>query len=325
MANIAGRVYLPPASYDELANFLDHAPTPAVVGFRLSALPLPSEQLPELAQSPLAAFDIAARQTLHKSFTDGSRDIMLQSVAERPLAGWAWEGSLQYEDVYTLDGGNHIYRETCVRVLAREASTGDVDIAIITTQVGDREVADAWLNRMNKGRWLKQPVVMPMTEAERLAAVETILAEFGPRVAKLRSPDVYPGGRGERKGFLGVMRRAAYETGMTDLATIVERMREVDEGTLGALQVFLWERGRQAIIAVELRRRPTESYARLTWRTGKSYDASSLDLTDAIWESATPIDWSVDRKQEHLLSVWAEVLRGLDTARVSAVAAADAS
>jgi len=62
MANIDGRVYLPPASYDELANFLDHAPTPAVVGFRLSALPLPSEQRIVVGESRQHQ-DLRLRQT----------------------------------------------------------------------------------------------------------------------------------------------------------------------------------------------------------------------------------------------------------------------
>jgi hypothetical protein len=55
---------------------------------------------------------------------------------------------------------------------------------------------------------------------------------------------------------------------------------------------------------IELRQRPTESFARLTWRSGRSHDASELDLTDRWWETASPVDWSTERKQLYLLRGW---------------------
>jgi hypothetical protein len=325
MARVAGRVYLPPAAYDELGNFLDHAPAPAVVGFRVSDIPAAATPLPELAPTTLAAFDAAARESMHRRFTDEGRDILLQSIEAEPLAPWQWEGSLHYEDVYTLEGGTHIYRETCVRVLARSAPEGDVEIAIVTTQAGDREAASAWLNRINRGRWLIQPVSLPTGDDDRLRAVESILSEFGGRVQTLKSPDVYAGNGGDREGFLRVLKRAAYETGMTDLKTIAARMQDVDRGTLVALQLFLWERGRRAITSIDLRQRPTESFVRLTWRGGRDFDASTLVLTDHLWDAAVPIDWSAERKREYLLDVWRHVLAGIAAAEANAARTALAS
>jgi hypothetical protein len=324
MARVAGRVYLPPAAYDELGNFLDHAPAPAVVGFRLSDISA-ATSLPELARSTLAAFDAAARETMHRRFTDEGRDILLQSIEPQPLSGWQWEGALHYEDVYTLEGGAHIYRETCVRVLARNAADGDVEIAVVTTQAGDREAAAAWLNRINRGRWLIQPVSLPTGDDDRLRAVEAILAEFGKTLQTLKSPDVYAGKGGDREGFLRVLRRAAYETGMTDLKTIAARMQDVDRGTLGALQLFLWERGRRAITSIDLRQRPSDSFVRLTWRGGRDFDAAALALTDHLWESTVPVDWSAERKREYLLDVWQHILVGIAAAEAAASRAAMAS
>jgi hypothetical protein len=324
IANVAGRVYLPPAAYDELGNFLDHTPTPAVLGFCLSTVPDPSTSLPELAQTALAAFDAAARHSMHRAFDDEGREIVLQSIENEASRGWSWEGSLHYEDVYTLEGGNHIFRETCVRVLARPASDGDVEIAVVTTQAGDREAASAWLNRINRGRWLIQPVSLPTADGGRLSAVEAILGKFGYRLQTLKSPDVYAGGGSDKAGFLKVLKRAAYETGMTDLETIADRMQNVDRGTLGALQLFLWERGRRAITSIELRQRPNESYVRVTWRGGRDYDVSSLDLTDSVWDGATPVDWSAERKREYLLEAWDDVLAGLAGAEAALVHSATA-
>jgi hypothetical protein len=311
IANVAGRVYLPPASYDELGNFLDHTPTPAVLGFRLSAVANPSTPLPELAQTALATFDATARSSMHQAFDDEGREIILQSIEDEASRGWGWEGSLHYEDVYMLEGGNHVFRETCVRILARAALDEDVEIAVVTTQAGDREVASAWLNRINRGRWLIQPLSLPTADAPRLSAVEAILSKFGHRLQTLKSPDVYAGGDSGKEGFLKVLKRAAYETGMTDLETIADRMQNIDRGTLGALQLFLWEGDRRAITSVELRQRPSESYVRLTWRGGRDHDASALELSDVLWEGATPVDWSAERKREYMLEAWDEVIAGL--------------
>jgi hypothetical protein len=325
MASVAGRVYLPPAAYDELGNFLDHAPAPAVVGFRLSDVPTMATPLPELAQTTLAAFDAAARETMHQCFTDQGRDIILQSIEPEPSSAWEWEGSLHYEDVYTLDGGTHIYRETCVRVLARSAEDGDVEIAVVTTQAGDREAAAAWLNRLNRGRWLIQPVSLPTADDDRLRAVKAVLAQFEGRYQTVKSPDVYAGNSGDREGFLRVLKRAPYETGMTDLETITARMQDVDRGTLGALQLFLWERGHRAVTSVDLRQRPTDSFVRLAWRGGRDHDAGTLVLTDHLWDSAVPVDWSAERKREYLLEVWRHVLAGIAAAEAAAVRTAVAS
>lgn len=126
--------------------------------------------------------------------------------------------------------------------------------------------------------------------------------------------------------FAEAMERAPYQTKVTDLDVIVERMQQVDEGFLGTFTAFLWERGRRAVTSVELRQRPQESYARLAWRAGKAYDASSLSFSDDWWEKATPVDWSPEQKQRYLLAVWDEVLTGTDSiwARALAARAADA-
>jgi hypothetical protein len=73
---------------------------------------------------------------------------------------------------------------------------------------------------------------------------------------------------------------------------------------------------------IELRQRPTESFARLTWRSGRSHDASELDLTDRWWETATPVDWSTERKQLYLLRGWQDVLAAVDKAAAAGAEAA---
>lgn len=61
---------------------------------------------------------------------------------------------------------------------------------------------------------------------------------------------------------------------------------------------------------------------RVTWKGGRAHDLSELDLSDRWWDSATPVDWSTDRKQTYLLDVWREVVAAIDDAAASAAAAA---
>jgi hypothetical protein len=142
----------------------------------------------------------------------------------------------------------------------------------------------------------------------------------------MRSPDVYPSGTAERPrtGFLSVLRRAPYETVITDLDTIVERMND-DAGILGSCTLTLWERGEKAVTNVEVRQRPTESYARINWKTGRRHESSESDFLDERWwENATPVDWSAEHKQLYLLRVWQDVINGIDSAASAAAQAATA-
>ena len=145
-ADIAGESYLPPGAYRQLGNFLDQNFSPSVVGFRCTPLPLPSEPLPELALTPYQRFVTAARMTLHQAFTDQGREITLRAAEASDMPGWDSEGELQYEHYYTLDGGQRIPEEACLRLYIR-ARDDEVDVAIVVTQPQDREVAVAWLTR----------------------------------------------------------------------------------------------------------------------------------------------------------------------------------
>jgi hypothetical protein len=325
IARVAEEVYLPPSAYRQLGNFLDQNAAPGVVGFRLSPLPQPSTQLPELGEKPLARFATAASQTLQVNIKDEGRSITLQSAGAAEVAGWDWAGSLHYEHFFTLEGGLRIPDEACVQIFARESAEAEIEIAIVTTQSHDREAAVAWLTRMNKSRWLPQPIVIPQGDPGRLAAIKSILDGFGAdRYLALRSPDVYPSGVAATPPtrFLQVMKRAPYETGLTDLDTVIERMKTVDSGILGSFTCFLWERGRQAVVSIEVRQRPSESYARLTWKSGRAHNDANLELSDQWWDAATPVDWSSEEKQLYLLGVWREMLDGIHAARTSTDAAA---
>jgi hypothetical protein len=259
MANYAADVYLPPGSYNRLGNFLDQNATPAIVGWRLTPSPQRGAEIPDLAQTPLARFAAAAMQTRGREVHDVERRVELQSGGDSDSSHWPWRATLRYETDFTLDGGVRIYDEATVCLFARETDTGDVDVAVVTTQSSDRDAAETWLNQLNRGRWLMQPTVLPTADPGRLHAVRAILDIFGQRHLGLRSPDVYPSGGDKRSRFAGVMERAPYQTKVTDLDVIVERMREVDEGFLGTVTVFVWERGRRAVTSVELRQRPTKA------------------------------------------------------------------
>ena len=142
----------------------------------------------------------------------------------------------------------------------------------------------------------------------------------------MRSPDVYPSGTAERPstGFLAVLRRAPYETAITDLDTIIERMND-DAGILGSCTLTLWERGEKAVTNVEVRQRPNESYARISWKTGRRYEGSENEfLEERWWESANPVDWSAEHKQLYLLRVWQDVINGIDAATSTVADAASA-
>lgn len=312
LANYAADVYLPPSSYHRLGNFLDQNSTPAVIGWRLSALPPRSGTIPDLAQTPIARFSAAAMTTLQRDLHDGERTVTLQSGGDSDSKEWPWQATLRYETDFTLDGGVHIYDEATVCLFARQAHDGDIDVAVITTQTGDRDAAEAWLNRINKGRWLMQATAMPTADPGRLETVREILKVFGQRSVGLKSPDIYPASGEKRSRFADVMERAPYQTKVTDLDVIVERMQDVDEGFLGTFTTFLWERGRRAVTSIELRQRPHESYARVAWKAGKQYDANSLIFSDDWWEKAAPIDWAPETKQQYLLAVWDDVLSGVD-------------
>jgi hypothetical protein len=319
LAEVAGESYLPPGTHRQLAGFLDQNRSPSVVGFRLSSLPLPSEPMPELAQTPMQRFVAAARQTLHEPFTDQGREITLRAADTTDIPGWEWEGQLQYEHVFTLDGGQRIPEEACLRLYARTQGD-DVDVALIVSQQQDREVAVAWVNKLIHGKWLPQPLVLPTRDPQRRLTIRSICSGFGARLSAVRSPDVYPTTTSEeRKGFLAVLKRAAYETSPTDLETIVERT-DSDAGILGSFTVTLWERSQQAVANIEVRQRPTEGFARVTWKGARAHDGSELDLSDRWWDSTTPVDWSSDRKELYLLGIWQDVVAGIDGA-----ASADAS
>jgi len=324
LAEIAGESYLPPGTYRQLANFLDQNVAPSVVGFRLVSLPLPSEPMPELAQTPLQRFVAAARNTLHEPFTDEGREITLRAADASAVSGWEWEGQLQYDHYFTLDGGQRIPEEACLRLYARPQGD-DIDIAIIVAQPQDREVAVAWLNKLIPRKWLPQPIVLPTRDPERLQTIRCICSEFGIRLGGMRSPDVYPSTTTAepRTGFLAVLKRAPYETAPTDLDTIVERM-DSDAGILGSFTVTLWERGDKAVANVDVRQRPTESFARVTWKGARAHDGSELDLTDRWWDSASPVDWSAERKELYLLRVWQDVVAAIDGASLAPAAAVTA-
>ena len=322
LAEVAGESYLPPASYRQLGNFLDQNFAPSVVGFRYTPLPLPAEPMPELAQTSLQQFIAAARTTLHSPFTDQGREINLHAASPSTVAGWDWEGELQYEHFFTLEGGQRIPEEAYLRLYARQHGD-DVDVAIIVNQPHDREAAVAWLNKITASKWLPQAVVLPTRDPERLQTIRAVCDVFSIRFAGMRHPDVYPSATADRprEGFLAVLKRAPYETAPTDLDTIVERT-DSDAGILGSFTVTLCERAEKAVTNVELRQRPTESFARLTWRSGRSHDGSELNLTDRWWETASPVDWSTERKQLYLLRVWQDILAAIDKATAAAAEAA---
>lgn len=324
LAEIAGESYLPPGAYRQLATFLDQNVAPSVVGFRCTPLPLPSEPMPELALTPLQRFITSARFTLHQAFIDQGREITLRAADTTTAPGWEWEAVLQYEHYYTLDGGQRIPEEASLRLYVR-AHDDEVDVAIVVAQQQDREVAVAWLHKVIAGKWLPQPIVLPTRDPERLQTIRSICGTFGIRLGGMRSPDVYPSSTAEqpRTGFLKVLKRAPYETTPTDLDTIVERM-DSDAGILGSFTATLWERGQKAVANIEVRQRPTESYTRITWKSGRAHDGSELDLTDRWWENASPVDWSTERKELYLLRVWQDVLAGIDAASSSAATAATA-
>jgi len=325
LAEIAGESYLPPGAYRQLGNFLDQNFAPSVVGFRCTLLALPSDPIPELAMTPLNRFVGAARATLHVPFTDEGREITLCAAEESDVAGWTWQGQLRYEHYYSLDGGHRIPEEASLRLYAREHD-GDVDVAIVVNQAQDREVAFAWLLKVISGKWLPQAVVLPTRDPERLQTIRSICSTLGPRLSGMRSPDVYPSGTAERPstGFLSVLRRAPYETALTDLDTIVERMDD-DAGILGSCTLTLWERGEKAVTNVEVRQRPTESYARINWKSGRRHASSENDFLDERWwENAAPVDWSAEHKQLYLLNVWQDVINGIDSAASAAAQVATA-
>jgi hypothetical protein len=71
---------------------------------------------------------------------------------------------------------------------------------------------------------------------------EAALAPCGKdRFIRLRSPDIYPiAGTVKKTRFAEAMEHAAYQTKVTDLDVIVERMQRVDKGFPGAFTAFLW-------------------------------------------------------------------------------------
>jgi hypothetical protein len=316
LANIASDIYLPPGAYNALGNFLDQNATPAIVGWRLSAVPT-TETLPQMGRAPLESFAKAAEQTLHKHVHEEERTVTLQAAESPDADEWAWEGVLSYETNFTLDGGVHIYDEANVSLFARATVEGDIDVAAITTQGSDREAVESWLCRVNRGNWLIQPIVLPTKDPARLRAIQHVIEEFGDaRFIGMRSPEIYPTSGTKRSRFASVMQRAPYQTKITELEVVVERMQTVDEGFLGTFTAFLLEGHRKAVTSLELRQRPHESYARLAWKAGKSVEGP-LTFNDEWWDKATPVDWSNESKHRYLLAVWDEVLVALDRAWAS--------
>ena len=121
--------------------------------------------------------------------------------------------------------------------------------------------------------------------------------------------------------FVKVYRRAYYETELTPVEPIVERM-EADGGVIGAITVYTHNPATDELVSLRIQQRPSEDHVRLVWSPSKLLGEETLAaLTHARWLELRPIEWSEDAKRDCLLAAFAEVIDAIEPAADIGIAA----
>jgi hypothetical protein len=289
MSRAAGDVWLRPSAYRHMSNYLDFCTVVA---------------------------DGRGRRV-------GEKKIEVQSI-EAIDGPWQMKAVLTYDHFTTL-GGDRLLDEGRAVVYARRRDDDTVDLAFIMERQEDYEVVRQWISGSDPNtRWLARTVVLPRENPNRQAKLELLLeaVHTGSLVA-VSHPDMFRGSSEPKAAtdFVNIYRRASYETELTHISTVVERM-EADGGVIGALTVYAYEAAPNEVISLRVRQRPNDQYLSLMWQPSKALDELAVEeLTHAKWQKLRPVDWTDEQKRVCLLQTWAAVVDAIEPPAEIAIAA----
>jgi hypothetical protein len=319
MSRAAGDVWLRPSAYRHMSNYLDLRKYASVAGIRLV---WNATADPRLADEPLYD-DFCTVVADGRGRRVGEKKIEVQSI-EAIDGPWQMKAVLTYDHFTTL-GGDRLLDEGRAVVYARRRDDDTVDLAFIMERQEDYEVVRQWISGSDPNtRWLARTVVLPRENPNRQAKLELLLeaVHTGSLVA-VSHPDMFRGSSEPKAAtdFVNIYRRASYETELTHISTVVERM-EADGGVIGALTVYAYEAAPNEVISLRVRQRPNDQYLSLMWQPSKALDELAVEeLTHAKWQKLRPVDWTDEQKRVCLLQTWAAVVDAIEPPAEIAIAA----
>lgn len=316
MARTAGDVWLRPSAYRQMSNYLDLNEHAAVAGLRLA---WNDASHPSLLDTPLFN-DLRGVLTDSRHRKVGDKNIEVQCV-EDWNAPWDLAATLVYDHHTILAGGERLLDEGRVVVYARKRDDNAVDVAFVMHRSEDLEVVRQWFRSADTdGRWLSRPAGLPRENPTRQDVLERLLATIrSGGLCAVSHPEIHRG-TGTPKAdtaFVSVFKRAAYDTEMTNIETVVERM-EADGGIISGLTIYTNIPGQQAVISARIRQRPKDDHLRLIWQPSRTLDNDRMpELTESTWDALSLIEWGEGQKQECLLSMWVEAIDATEPPDVS--------
>ena len=123
-------------------------------------------------------------------------------------------------------------------------------------------------------------------------------------------------GEGPSERFLTVMRSSNYQTDMTSVDVIAERMG-VDKAAISLITAYLSRsepapvgKGKdELVIALRLKQTPRhDAHVTLGWHAGKVRRPDDNSLTREAWDNWASLTWDIDRKRAFLLNTWGEIV-----------------
>jgi hypothetical protein len=303
MGSTAGEVWLRPSAYRQMSNYLDLRKYASVAGIRLI--------WNEHANARLA--DVS----LHDDFRNVLMDGRTRQVGEKKIEVQSIEtvdGPLQTKAVLTYDhyttlAGERLLDEGRVVIYVRRRHDETVDVAFVMQRQEDYDVVRQWISASDPDtRWLSRNVSLPRDNPARQESLERLLqATHGGRLVAVSHPDMFRGSAAPKAmtEFVNICKRASYETELTQISTVVERM-EADGSVIGGLTVYAHEAKPNEVISLRVRQRPTDDHLSLMWQPSKALDELAVaELTHSKWLTLRPVDWSDEQKHECLLTTWA--------------------
>jgi hypothetical protein len=311
MARTAGDVWLRPSAYRQMSTYLDLNEHAAVAGLRLT---WNDASHPSLLDTPLFD-DLRTVLSDNRHRRLGEKNIEVQCVEDGDQP-WDLTATLVYDHHTILAGGERLLDEGRVAVYARRRDDNAVDIAFVMHRSEDLEVVRQWLRAADSdGRWLPRPAGLPRENPNRQEALERLLSTI--RSGGLRAvshPEIHRGTGTPRAdtAFVSVFKRAAYETEMTNVETVVERM-EADGGIISGLTIYTHISGQKPVVSARIRQRPKDDHLRLIWQPSRTLDSDQMpDLTESVWDNLNVIEWSEGQKRDCLLSMWVEAIDAIE-------------
>jgi hypothetical protein len=343
MTNVASEVWLRPSATRRLGQYLDLKQSPSIVGYQIVR-----QGLQLVGTVPDVMFDefrSVADTLVNETLELGKRDITLCGVSEVGVDGWPWHGTLTYRHVFSLESGQRIYDTVRVPILVRSNGGNAVDVAVVSWRPSDVKAAVVWLNRLTQNSqgaletaWQRYNIKLVNDPDARLGEIDRIFTSLGGgHLVGLRNPDMKGGGASDTDTFSAILDIARYETRITTIDLIRERMSH-DAGIVAGLDGFthipdmpIVEKGVRYDPVICLRLHQSDVRAApmmLTWRSGKRIKSEDLPIesfSTRTWEGLRSVEWTSEEKWLFLARAYQHLIeahrdRGTDQSTAVATA-----